>query len=142
MKGGLQNLRVIGIIAMAWLSVGAGPLRDKGKPFLTYPMPPKPTPVDPLRMIPAVQVPEEPEKFIWKLVLPKFAAGAKEVPVFRFDERLKPIKVGSLPLGTIVKLDTFMAHGKNHYYAVPWQKSTGWINGVFIAPSGFAAPGQ
>jgi len=142
MQGWLYKALELAVIVSALATIGAGPLRYKGKPFLTYPMPPKATPVDPLRIAPAVQIPEDPERFIWQLVTPKFSSGIRDVPVFRFDDRLKPIKVGSLPLGTTVKLEKFMAHGKTNFYAVPWQKSIAWINGVFIAPAGFAAPGQ
>jgi hypothetical protein len=142
MNGWHYKAKAIAVLISAWTTLGAGPLRFKGKPFMTYPMPPKPTPDDPLRISPAVQIPEEPGRFIWKLVTPKLSSGIKEVPVFHFDERLKPIKVGSLPIGTTVKLEKFMAHGKSNFYSVPWQRSVAWINGVFIAPSGFAAPGQ
>jgi hypothetical protein len=142
MSGRPSNLRVLAVTLSACATIGAGPLRFKGKPFLTYPMPPKETPEDPLRIFPAMQVPEDPQRYIWTLKAPKFSADIKEVPVFRFDERLKPIKVGSLPLGTTVKLEKFMAHGKSNFYSIPWKNSNAWVNGVFIAPTGFAAPGQ
>lgn len=135
-------VRFLAVFTLAYALLGAGPLRYKGKPFLTYPMPPKATPSDPLKIFPAMQVPEDPQLYIWTLIAPKFSADIKEVPVFRFDERLKPIKVGSLPLGTTVKLEKFMPHGKTHFYSVPWKNSIAWVNGVFIAPKGFAAPAQ
>jgi hypothetical protein len=136
-KSNLEKLIVMAVFAC--FVVGAGPLRYKGKPFLTYPMPPKATADDPLRITPAMQIPEDPDRIIWKLVSPKFSKGIKEVPVF---ERLKPTKVGSLPLGTTVKLEKFMGHGKTNFYAVPWQNTTAWINGVFVSPAGFASPAQ
>lgn len=142
MNNNVISAKLICLMVFALFSVGATPLRYKGKPYHTYPMPPKATPDDPLRITPATQVPEDPERIVWRLVAPKFSKGVKEVPVFRFDERLKAIKVGSLPLGTSVKLEKFMAHGKTNFYAIPWQNTTAWINGVFVSPAGFASPAQ
>lgn len=138
----MARTHLAGLILATVSSLGAGPLRYKGKPYLTYPMPPKSTPDDPLKVVPAFQVPEEPEKFIWKLTAPKHAMGITEVPVFSVNDRGDPSKVGVLPIGTIVQLDKFWAHGKIHFYSVPWQGGLGWISGAFIAPAGFAAPAK
>jgi hypothetical protein len=137
------KLSILLALAVNGTSIDAKPTPPfKGKSFWTYPMPPKQPPNDPLALTPSSQVPEDPEKFIWKLAAPKHAPSVTEAPVFYMDAVSRPVKVGSLPMGTIVKLEQVRAQSKIHYYAIPWKGQTGWISGVFITPAGFAASGK
>ena len=110
--------------------------------YYTYPMPRKTTPTDPLRINPAFQVPDHPERYVWVI---DGKIGSKEVfkeqvPLYSFKNGLGT-PAGSIPVGTEVTLDYFRRAGKVTYYAVvtPETKdvnpvTTLWVSGVFVKP--------
>lgn len=107
----------------------------------THPQPPHVKPSDPMRVSPAFEVPQHPERYTWK-VTGKMAGKdifPDGVPVYDFSGGSRG-KVGTIPVGTEIKLDAFKNVGYVHYYQLPW---TGpgpkfvWISGNFIEPASF-----
>lgn len=107
----------------------------------TYPQAPHVKPADPMRVSPAFEVPQHPERYTWK-VTGKMAGKdiyPEGVPVYDFSGGSRG-KVGTIPVGTEIKLDAFKNVGYVHYYQLPW---TGpgpkfvWISGNFIEPASF-----
>ncbi len=127
---------------LVFLAPSATLAADGKKIHHTYYQPPKVKPADPMRVSPAYEVPQDPEKFTWKVV---GTIGGKTVypsavPVYDFTDNHRG-RVGEIPIGTEVKLDFFRPVGSVHYYQIPWEgpgPKLVWISGLYIAPSGTA----
>ncbi len=91
----------------------------------TYPQPAKKTPTGPERIEPASEVPDEAEKFIWKLKVNGAAqeGGGGEVPVYYFATSEAPVAVGTTPAGEEIKLEEFRVVGRRNFYKFNWQGS-------------------
>ncbi len=126
------------LILFSGKSVAAG----NSKFYYTYPMPRKVTPTDPLRIHPAFQVPDFPERYVWVV---DGKIGSKEVhkdqvPLYSFKDG-PGTPAGFIPVGSEVTLDYFRRAGNVIYYAVvpPETKSVDpnmvlWLSGQFIKP--------
>ena len=132
---------------------GKGPPRPgEGKSKYTYPQPPKVTPVPLSAMLPSNEIPERPERFIWKLTSNVNGhppdKPSNEVPVYAFDRSGARILVGAANIGEEIKLDEVRAFSKRHFYKFPWpgQVAQGkerfgrdpefWVDGANIEFSG------
>jgi hypothetical protein len=125
---------------------GAAPASGKKKVYFTYPQPPKVKPDDPMRVDPGTQVPEHPERYVWKVSgkIRGKVVYPSAVPVYAFDDfgGGRPTRIGEVPVGTEVKLETIHPGGRIHYYVVPFSGSTrtAWMNGLYIEPAGYTPP--
>jgi hypothetical protein len=121
----------------------------RGKPTWTYPMPAKQKPADPMAQSPGAHVPESPERFVWKTAPRPNVKDQLAVPVFQVSDDGRLTKVGTMPFGQTVTLETTRLGQREHYYGVAWgeavpgkPRQTAWISGVYIVPAGLAAAGK
>ena len=131
---------------------GKGPSRaGEGKSKYTYPQPPKPKPVPPSAVQPSSEVPDRPERFIWKLTGNVNGhppdKPISEVPVYAFDERGSRVLIGATPIGAEITLDEVRLYGKRHFYKYPWTNPAGgrsrfgsspeyWVDGANVEFAG------
>lgn len=89
----------------------------------TYPQPAKRAATGPERFDPAFEVPDSPEKYVWKLTTKKAAANTKtqDVPVVYFGETETPSAVGSAREGEEISLDEFRVVGRRNFYKINWK---------------------
>jgi hypothetical protein len=94
---------------------------------------------------PGKSVPENPERWRWVLTnkVGGTAISSGRVPVFGDDGGL----LGSLDVGTEIKLERVSSRGKRLFYAVPWTENSspgrntrdqkvGWVEGNLIELAG------
>jgi hypothetical protein len=116
----------------------------------TYPQPKKATAAGPERIDPSTEVPDHPEKAIWKLSNKKFPPGANpdDVPVYSFGGLFgRRTLVGQAKVGDEITLEEVrLAMGRNHFKFkwsgappqnpnIPVQPEY-WIDGINIEYSG------
>ena len=140
------------LLTILALLVATEALAAERRVTFTYPMPAKLRPADPMAIAPGSEIPQHPERFTWKTAprprADKKPSTDKTVPVYMEDDGGHPTIVGSLPVGTEVKLETVRTFGRAHYYAVPWEakpgqaNKTAWIAGANVVPAGTVAVGQ
>jgi hypothetical protein len=141
-----------GIAAAQSSSRGPGkgpPAPGMGSKY-TYPQPGKVVAVSPEAINPATQIPEHPEKFIWKLSNKRFATGSNpnDVPVYGFAELFGGRSlVGQAKVGEEITLDEVRVAGRRNHYKFKWSgaardaKKFGinpefWIDGINIEYGG------
>jgi hypothetical protein len=150
----------VAILVMTFAGVTAaqtssmGPKKGPPSPGMgskyTYPQPGKVVAVGPESMNAAAQIPEHPEKYIWKLSNKNFATGANpnDVPVYSFN----PLSgartlVGQAKVGEEITLDEVRVAGRRNHYKFKWSGSANenkklgmnpqfWIDGVNIEYGG------
>ena len=115
---------------------GKGPSRQgEGKSKYTYPQPPKPKQVQPSALQPGSEVPEHPERFIWKLTSNVNGhpptKPTNEIPVYTFDDRGFRVQIGTTPIGEEIALEEVRAHAKRNFYKFPWNGLTALQRGRF-----------
>jgi hypothetical protein len=129
----------------------------------TYPMPQRPKPTDPLAKHPAYEVPQSPESIVWKTAAPKTGPNKNvtELPVYSFGSDNRRVRIGTVAVGTDVKLETFRVYGRVNYYAIPCDPDTraggggksgknqaksangdAWISGLDLAAASVVAPAK
>lgn len=84
---------------------------------MTHPMPPQTKSVDPLKIFPGLQVPENPSKYIWKISPKTKSPADASVIVIAPPER--PQIVGVIPKGTTIDLISTILVGSVSFYEVP-----------------------
>lgn len=102
---------------------GKGAPQPGMKSIYTYPQPRKPTPVGPEKMLPAFEVPDQPEKYIWKLSTKVLGPNARDtkIQIWTFDANNgRRISVGSIDAGSEVLLEEFRVSGNRNFYKVKW----------------------
>lgn len=89
----------------------------------TYPQPAKLKATGPERVDPAFEIPDSPEKYIWKLTTKKAVANNKsqEIPVVYFGESETPSAVGSAREGEEILLEEFRVVGRRNFYKINWK---------------------
>lgn len=125
----------------------ASPTRSK----YTYPQPPKRTTTTaPERIQPGFEVPDNPEKYTWKLSTKHLGPDAKstDIPVYYFDpDTDQRISVGSAPVGQEIMLEEVRGGGDSIYYKIQWTGTPKtsvyigkdpqfWVDGSFIEYAG------
>jgi hypothetical protein len=129
---------------------GKGPSKPGMKSKYTYPQPPKASAWGPEKIQPAYEIPENPEKYIWKLTTKNFGADSKsqDVPVFTFDPyNGRRTIVGSIKVGAEITLDEVYGASGRQYYKVNWNGAPNnpasvakepdyWIEGGYIEYAG------
>jgi hypothetical protein len=88
----------------------------------TYPQPPKRQATGPERFVPAFEIPEKPEKYIWKLKANPLATsnGSQDIPVVYFGTTERPSAVGSARAGEEITLEEFRVVGRRNFYKFNW----------------------
>ncbi|MCX6117170.1 MAG: hypothetical protein NT027_06495 [Proteobacteria bacterium] len=127
---------------------GKGPaVAGEGSKY-TYPQPPKPTKYSMNSIRPAYQVPENPEKHVWKLTSKVDGRDPEkstdDVPVYSFASGGKRVQVGVAKTGEDVSLDEIRPVGRAIYYKYPWKGAGGrsstsddfWVSGSNIEYAG------
>lgn len=84
---------------------------------MTHPMPPRPQASDGLKVLPGLQIPENPKDFRWEVAHKK--QNADSINVLTIDSAGKSQVVGSVAEGTILELTHAKAIGKTIYYQIP-----------------------
>lgn len=133
------------LAAMAFVLTAAAPVavrKDGVKTWNTYPMPPHVKPADPMRIHPGIEVPDHPERIVWKVTAPANEPKLTIVPVYDFTGG-RGSKIGNIPMGTELTLNEFRAVGRVNYYPVKFTPAGGaeriaWVSGSYIAPAGLA----
>ena len=129
---------------------GKGPPAPGMGSKYTYPQPAKNVAVSPESMNAAAQVPEHPERYIWKLSNKNFATGSNpdDVPVYSFSQLSGGrTLVGQAKVGEEITLDEVRVAGRRNHYKFKWNgavnenKKLGrtpefWIDGVNIEYAG------
>lgn len=128
-------------------SMGPGkgpPTPGGGKSKFTYPQPPKTVPVPLSAMHPSAQIPEFPEKYIWKLTPNAYGVTdtGKEIAIYSFSYKGQKSRVGSGKPGDIVTLDEVRPVGKGLFYKITWADAPAkqpnapeqeyWVNGANV----------
>lgn len=135
---------------MTSMGPGKGPATPGNKSKYTYPQPPKPQPVQLSAMQPGAQIPENPEKYIWKLTGKMYgregATPSNKVPVFSFSYSGQIAQVGMADAGEIITLDEVRQVGRSLLYKFAWTGSASkerfgptpqfWVNGSNIEFAG------
>ena len=101
----------------------------------TYPQPPKFKP-EPQRIFPSMEIPQNPDSFKWRLTRKidgrDLKAPEPGVKVFQLAAG-RLVKLGTLPEGTEIKLDSFRRAGRLLFWQIPWKDGKkGWVNGQNI----------
>lgn len=128
---------------------GKGPPEGTGKSIYTYPQAPKSKPYSMTSMRLAYQVPENAEKFTWRLTSKIDGRDpdkpTTDVPVYSFAGG-KRVQVGLAKAGEEIILNEMRPVGKAHYYNFPWSGASAsakagpaqdyWISGSNIEYAG------
>lgn len=111
-------------------SMGPGkgpPTPGSGKSKYTYPQPPKTVAVPPSSMRPGSQVPEFPERYIWKLTGKMYGMMSnkanEDISVYSFSSGQRSL-VGQAKAGEEITLDEFRPVGRSLFYRFDWKGST------------------
>lgn len=129
---------------------GKGPPSPGMGSKYTYPQAGKVVAVGPERMNAAAQIPEYPERFVWKLSNKIFATGANqnEVPVYSFNDLSGGrTMVGQAKVGEEITLDEVRVAGRRNHYKFKWNGAVKdsakfglhpefWIDGINIEYAG------
>lgn len=89
-------------------------------------------------------MPEKPEDFAWK-VTGKFNGKQvypAAVPVYSDASEGRATRLGEIPIGTDIKLESFIRLGRMIYYAIPFNGKTAYVNGLYVEPAGKKAVDQ
>ncbi len=105
----------------------------------TYPQSAKRTASGPERYVPAFEVPESPEKYIWKLTAKAAGSNNKsqDIPVVYFGESETPSSVGSASEGEEITLEEFRVIGRRNFYKFNWKGAPKNSVSVASAPEYF-----
>jgi hypothetical protein len=112
----MVRLLVIALVTLCAAPIFAQVNATKSKN--TVPVPPKVQPVDPLRIFPAIQMPINPDNYVWEVT----SAGETAVPVFRLDRGRRQM-IGNVPVGQELTLTRMTRFGDRLYYAFYWDGS-------------------
>ena len=158
-----MRIRIATICVLMWMlsgaqgfaqmtSMGPGkgpPTPGSGKSKYTYPQPPKVQPVPLSAMRPGSQIPEFPERYVWKITGKTYGLandkGGDDVPVFSFSYTGQKSQVGIAKAGELITLDEVRPVGRGLFYKFAWNgapaKNSGpdqeyWVNGANIEFAG------
>lgn len=139
-----------GFAQMTSMGPGKGPpIPGSGKSKYTYPQPPKVVPVPLSAMRPGVQIPEFPERYIWKLTGKTYGMandkGGDDVIVYSFSYNGSKSQVGTAKAGEVITLEEVRGVGRGLFYKFAWSGAPAqgsgpereyWVNGANIEFAG------
>lgn len=143
---GLMLFSNHGHAQMTSMGPGKGPpTPGSGKSKYTYPQPPKVIPVPLSAMRPGSQIPEFPERYIWKLTGKTYGMvndkGGDDVAVYSFSYNGSKAQVGTAKAGELITLDEVRPVGRGLFYKFAWAGAPAqgngpekdyWVNGANI----------
>lgn len=134
---------------MGSMGPGKGPAPGNKSKF-TYPQPPKVVPVPLSAMRPGSQIPEFPERYIWKLTGKTYGMmtekSSEDVSVYSFSSGGQKTLVGVAKAGEEITLDEVRPVGRSNFYKFAWKGTAAkdkfgpspefWVNGANIEFAG------
>lgn len=135
------------VLAFTFLSL----LADSAFGWHTYPEGRKTPKSDPLALSMGGQIPENPENYTWKLVIPKSPQPSSRIPVYQKTAFSGPSLIGTIPAGANVKLVSLTRKGGTNLFKIEtpggfnYRKSKNtpkdlpshvWVSGRFIKATG------
>jgi hypothetical protein len=146
----LLNFSLSAEAQMSSQGPGKGPPSPGMGSKYTYPQPKKITTVSPESVNPAAQVPEFPERSLWRLTNKLFATGSNpnDVPVYMFDSLSgRRTLVGMASVGDEVVIEEIRLAARRIHYKFNWSggpayaKKTGgkpefWVDGINVEYAG------
>ena len=115
----------------------------------TYPQPVRAQPSDPMRQTPSENIPDDPDRFLWRITnkVGGKAVSTGAVRVFGFDEFGGGGKIGEIAAGTTVRLIAHRRVNRSIFYAIPFERvgvarqpgmtaGIGWVEGFYIEVAG------
>jgi hypothetical protein len=125
----IMSLRSANVVIVLSLGILTGPALARIGKYTEIPRA-KPVVGDEKDITPGFEVPEYPDRYVWKTTL-KYNGndlGFTNIRVFLFTSSGRSGAVGEIPAGTEVEIKEVKAAGGNLYYSVPFVHNPKGIN--------------